>query len=266
VNRCYCTTVVYQLVSACGSCQGRDIVKYVGSLDAAVPFLTFNSWSAWRINCADNITSIASYPSAIPGTTAVPAWAYINIVAEDRFNATEALALVGGAESSAGGSTSTAASTSSPPASSTPSSTSSSTSSTSTDSGVAAQSNTNTGAIAGGTVGGIVGLGVIICLAIFLMKRQSKNFDPAAVGFRRSPLNNGLTGDYSHGVPNIDQGEMGSNNVVGVDYGGSPWSPPPTGHALGPSGGPYSSVYAPRPPGPGTEQAYGYTTPLGDMG
>ena len=260
-------------------------MAYVGSLDAILSSLTFNSWSTWRGNCADNITSIASYPRAIPGATAVPAWAYINIVAEDRFNATEALALAGGAETSSGASTSIAASTSSPPASSA----SSSTSPTSTDNGGAPQSNTNTGAIVGGTVGGVVGLGLILCLAIFLLKRHSKslapsaefskvmppgspvpqNFDPAAVGFRsrtNSPLSNGLSSDYSHGAPNIHQVGMGSNNGVGMGYGGSPWSPPPIGHTPTPSGGHYSSVYTPPPPGPGTGQLYGYTPPPGEMG
>jgi len=230
--------------------------RMFGSLDAILPSLTFSSWSTWRGNCADSITSIASYPRAIPGATAVPAWAYINVVAEDRFNATEALALAGGAESSAGGSTSTPASTSSPPASSTSSSTSNSTSPVPTDSGGTTQSNTNTGAIVGGTVGGVVGLGLIICLAIFLMKRQSTkskhlapsaefsrvippgspvphNFDPAAVGFRsrtNSPLKDGLSSDHSREAPNIQQVGMGHHNGAGTGYGGSPWSPPPASH------------------------------------
>ena len=142
-----------------------------------------------------------------------------------------------------------ATSTSSPPPST-------STSPAPTDGGGTTQSNTNTGAIVGGTVGGVVGLGLIICLAIFLMKWRSTtskhlapsaesskimppgspvpyNIDPAAVGFQirtNSPLKDGLSNDYSRGTPNIQQVGMGHNSGVGAGYGGSPWSPPPVSH------------------------------------
>jgi hypothetical protein len=101
-----------------------------------------------------------------------------------------------------------------------------------------------------------MGLGLIICLAIFLMKRQSTKFkylppsaefsevmppgspvpyniDPAALGFRsrtNSPLKNGLRSDHSREAPNIQQVGMGHNNGVGAGYGGTPWSPPPVNH------------------------------------
>ncbi|KAF9507623.1 hypothetical protein BS47DRAFT_1488771 [Hydnum rufescens UP504] len=60
-NACICTTVVYNLMSACGACQNR----------------TWISWTSWSFYCVDyrNITE-GTYNVTIPHGTAIPAWAF----------------------------------------------------------------------------------------------------------------------------------------------------------------------------------------------
>ncbi|KIM32521.1 hypothetical protein M408DRAFT_220239 [Serendipita vermifera MAFF 305830] len=263
-------------MSACGRCQGQQIV----------------TWSTWRGQCTDAVVSISSYPRAIPGATAIPAWAYLNVVGTDVFDPSLAQAAATQPESSVGGSSSAS---STPPSSSTASASSTSPSSSASPSESApppdtGSSNKDIGAIVGGSVGGVVGLGLIICLGIFLMRRQSNksmppsaefskaippgspvpaSFDPAAVGFRsrtNSPFSNGLSSDYGHG-PSMHQVSLnGATHGPAVGYAGSPWSPPPMGHTPAPSAGAFSSIYTPPPPGPGPVNAYTYTPPPGAMG
>ncbi|PVF97712.1 hypothetical protein CPB86DRAFT_775143 [Serendipita vermifera] len=254
-------------MSACGSCQGQQIV----------------TWSTWRTNCTDSVVSIRSYPRSISTATSVPAWAYLDVVTQDRFNATlaqQAATLPESTAISSQGSTSSTLPSSSDTSTSTPSS-------PVTSDTPASSKHNNTPAIVGGAVGGIVGLGLIICLIIFLFKRNAKktkkvapsaeftkvmppgspmpaNFDPAAVGFRSrtaSPLSNGLHDSHSgYGMSQTNH----TNGSGVIAFQGSPWSPPPVGHTPAPSGGAYSSAYTPPPPGMGRNHL-NYTPPPGSI-
>ncbi|KAF9507628.1 hypothetical protein BS47DRAFT_288539 [Hydnum rufescens UP504] len=61
-NACICSTVMYELVSACGACQGAS---WIG-------------WDAWSANCPSNLITISYYSQYIPDNTAIPAWAFYN--------------------------------------------------------------------------------------------------------------------------------------------------------------------------------------------
>ncbi|KAF8843546.1 hypothetical protein BDN67DRAFT_1008735, partial [Paxillus ammoniavirescens] len=69
-NPCQCSTVTYTTISACGVCQNRTII----------------GWSSWDFNCSTVYPSI--FPMDIPSGTAVPAWAYQDVVTSDLFNTT----------------------------------------------------------------------------------------------------------------------------------------------------------------------------------
>ncbi|KAG8824684.1 hypothetical protein FRC17_009039 [Serendipita sp. 399] len=233
-------------MSACGSCQSQQIVP----------------WSSWRRNCPSSLVTIANYPLEIPSGTVVPAWAYLNVTALDRFDAAAAQAVIDEPESSSG---SIPSSTSS--SSSFTSSSSSATSSTSSPSQTVASSDSpsdknNIPAIVGGTVGGVVGLGLVACLILFLFKRNSNKvpasaefskvippgspvpvtFDPAAVGFRSH------TTSPTHGLLNNPGGPYvipspphQRQNSIPVPY-AAPWSPPPATHTPAPNTGFYSTA------------------------
>jgi len=149
VNSCQCSTVTYSMISACGICQNR----------------TAEGWDAWSFNCTSEI-----YPEVfldnIPSGTAVPAWAYLNVTAENVFNPSEAEAE---AETNPPESTGTSAPTAS--ASSSPIGPPSS----------GSNKSSNAGAIAGGIVGGLVGLGLVAgAIAIFLVRRRRAYRAPSA--------------------------------------------------------------------------------------
>lgn len=155
------------MVAACGLCQNRTVEK----------------WSFWQTNCTQVFTT---YPEPIPGGTAIPAWAYLDVVTTDTFNDTLAKADVSAPASTAteskptGTVASTVASTSSD-FSTTPYSTptSSVNGAGSSSSGTAKKS--NAGAIAGGVVGGTVGLAIIAGLiAFFLMRSRRTRAAPSA--------------------------------------------------------------------------------------
>ncbi|KAF9218335.1 hypothetical protein BS17DRAFT_87075 [Gyrodon lividus] len=163
-NPCQCSTVTYATISACGVCQNRTII----------------GWSSWDFNCSTVYPSI--FPVDIPSGTAVPAWAYQDVVTSDMFNATLADTTGDNPESSAtrvqstgsavatttGGAVS-ASLTSLPSVTSTPSATPTSSKSS------------NTGAIAGGVVGGIVGLAVIAgVITYFIIKKKRSQLPPSA--------------------------------------------------------------------------------------
>ncbi|KAF8339531.1 uncharacterized protein EI90DRAFT_3286048 [Cantharellus anzutake] len=61
-NYCTCTSIVYELMSACGACQNR----------------TFISYPAWTVDCGNISTVEGVYtPSLIPSGALVPRWAYL---------------------------------------------------------------------------------------------------------------------------------------------------------------------------------------------
>ncbi|KIJ16760.1 hypothetical protein PAXINDRAFT_168244 [Paxillus involutus ATCC 200175] len=160
-NPCQCSTVTYATISACALCQNQ----------------TYTSWSSWDFNCTTVYPLV--FPVDIPSGTAIPAWAYQNVVTSDLFNATLAETTGDNPESTAThvqstGSAVTSTSavsaslTGSPSVIATPTSTSSS-------------SKSNTGAIAGGVVGGVIALAAIVGVISYLaLKKKRSRVAPSA--------------------------------------------------------------------------------------
>jgi hypothetical protein len=148
-SSCNCNTVVYSLISACADCQGR----------------MYDSWSAWSVNCTNVFHS--SFPDAIPSGTAVPAWAYLDVLSSNNYSAAQAMADVDAPEST-------------PPAAATVTSPQTTTifTYTPTASPTAASSHSvNVGIIVGGVIGGLVVLGLVgggIAWLVLRKKRDSR--------------------------------------------------------------------------------------------
>jgi len=142
INPCQCSTVAYSMISACGLCQNQ----------------TAESWSAWSYNCT---TLYMGYTENIPAATAVPAWAYLDVMTVDQFNVTAAQAMAStNPPESTGAAKATASGSSTPSGAASPSHTSKS---------------SNVGPIVGGVVGGVVGLGLVATVAaIFLIRRRRR--------------------------------------------------------------------------------------------
>ncbi|KAI0723521.1 hypothetical protein C8Q76DRAFT_398628 [Earliella scabrosa] len=138
---CACNTVRYSLVEACERCQF--------SSDNALHVLP---WSGYSENCTSK--SISGYPNAIPPGTAVPAWAFLDVVTDDVLNMTEA------AEKAREDTTNAA-----------PSSLQSLTSDTDPS---ASMHPSTVAALVGGIVGGVLGVLLICALVFYLVLRQRK--------------------------------------------------------------------------------------------
>ncbi|KAI6028726.1 hypothetical protein F5J12DRAFT_392853 [Pisolithus orientalis] len=153
-NPCECNTVTYSLMSACSICQNR----------------TYITWSSWSDNCS---TIYIGYPESIPSGTAIPEWAYQNVITSDDFNVTLAR-VVGDSPESTATEAATTTSTISTSTSLAASLTSAPSTSASLISLQSTPKSSNSGAIVGGAVGGAVGLAVIAALArwFFFHRRQ----------------------------------------------------------------------------------------------
>ncbi|KAL0946688.1 hypothetical protein HGRIS_012875 [Hohenbuehelia grisea] len=156
VNECSCSSVVYSLISACGACQNR----------------TWADWGTWRTNCGAEVTNVGRFPRDIPGGTAVPGWAFMNIsTTNNTFFPAVAQALVGTPEA-----TGSAKPTAAPsPENTTPQTTLStlpSISAAPSRSGATSTSHSNAGAIAGGIVGGLAVIAIIAILAWWIITRR----------------------------------------------------------------------------------------------
>ncbi|KDQ10167.1 hypothetical protein BOTBODRAFT_147848 [Botryobasidium botryosum FD-172 SS1] len=159
-TNCSCSSVVYNLMSACAYCQ-----------DGAP-----QSWAYWASNCTDNPVPPGQYTLPISPQTEVPVWAYIK---PDDMNGTFDPAAVqsylpGSALSSALPSASTAGPVPSP------------TNPTAPVINASPASNgrgTNVGAIAGGVIGGAVLIAVICIIALAAIKRSQKRRVAPSVAF-----------------------------------------------------------------------------------
>ncbi|KDQ06724.1 hypothetical protein BOTBODRAFT_39380 [Botryobasidium botryosum FD-172 SS1] len=206
VTDCRCSTVEYQLISACVVCQG-------GTNPAP--------WLNWATNCPANLISVGTYPHPIPAGTSVPAWAFLDPTVKNTFDVTAALAAANLPETP-GGATSSGATThpfngpTLTPVAPFPSSVSTpaSTGSSSTD---------HTGAIVGGVVGGVLGL-ALLCALIFLFMRRSHRTAPA-------PAPAPDMGMYKPQMPMGSPQQMGSPQMAAypspgqnMNYPGSPGS------------------------------------------
>ncbi|KAF8585183.1 hypothetical protein K439DRAFT_1632863 [Ramaria rubella] len=146
-SACGCSTVTYSMVSACGACQNRSVA----------------TWPVWISACSKTDITISGYPKAIPSGITVPQWAYLNVTTEGVWDpvAAENNLTTGGA----GVSTATSLATSIP-SSHVPSSTT---------------SPSHIGAIAGGAIGGFVGLALISLtfMLVYRRKRLSSKNEPS---------------------------------------------------------------------------------------
>ncbi|TFK42437.1 hypothetical protein BDQ12DRAFT_274686 [Crucibulum laeve] len=150
---CLCSSVTYQLISACAGCQGRN----------------FLNWTSWSINCP--VVKFLTYPMAIPPATEVATWAYLNVTqTNDTFDPTVARNNVGKPSTIPSNAPTTSSSNSLVASNPTASIASDGTDST-------ASKHSNAGAIAGGVVGGLAFLAIVGLLAFWLIlrKRNSRN-------------------------------------------------------------------------------------------
>ncbi|KAF9507620.1 hypothetical protein BS47DRAFT_288618 [Hydnum rufescens UP504] len=163
-NACICTTVVYNLLSACGACQNR----------------TWISWTSWSFYCVDyRDIKEGTYNVTIPYGSSIPAWAFdLPSNHNDTFNISAAQDIGDSPERPGSTPSPTSTSTSTPSFTTSGSlltgyPSSASISSSPTQSGGSRASTSNVGAIAGGVAGGVVGL-ALIGLAGFLLLRKRR--------------------------------------------------------------------------------------------
>jgi len=144
-------------MSACGLCQDRTSI----------------AWSVWQTNCTQGV-AIKTFPNPIPPGTAVPGWAYLDVVGTDEFDPAVAQQLAQLPESTAEAGSPTAAA----PPQAAPSG-----SNTNSGGGYNApaggKKKSNAGPIAGGVVGGVVVIALIALLVFFLVRRKNKKRDSA---------------------------------------------------------------------------------------
>jgi len=164
--KCDCNTVIYSLYSACEACQ-----------DAPT-----RSWGEWSQNCND--VYVAQYPFNIPGGTAIPRWAFINVTGGS-FDATDAQNVgrdpeaVGNFPVTLNLSSTSSRSPSTLPISGRPSSSVSSSSrvpSSTIGGGLngTTSNDENVPAIIGGVVGAVVGLASVLLLLFWLYLRRRR--------------------------------------------------------------------------------------------
>ncbi|KAF8465587.1 hypothetical protein DFH94DRAFT_354215 [Russula ochroleuca] len=147
-NLCYCSTVGYSLFSACALCQEGQ----------------WTDWSTWVTNCTRTMPP-TSFPNPVPSGIWVPQWAHVNITIWNYWSPNTSFQVGDSPEFGPGSiiGPSNASVTSSSKASSTglptppPSN----------------GSSVNSAAIAGGVVGSIVGVSIVL-MAIFYLRRRSR--------------------------------------------------------------------------------------------
>ncbi|KAJ7709712.1 hypothetical protein B0H17DRAFT_234035 [Mycena rosella] len=132
---CRCSTVTYSLISACAGCQNR----------------TFIPWTEWATNCSQ--VEVGRFLQTIPPEVVIPSWAFLDVTkTANIFN--PILANLSLSQSSSSASASATSSSKSiaptPPSASTPVTLPSPTPTP------VSHTKSNSGAIAGGVVGGLV--------------------------------------------------------------------------------------------------------------
>ncbi|KAF8318563.1 uncharacterized protein EI90DRAFT_3076081 [Cantharellus anzutake] len=156
-NACLCSSVVYQLMAACGACQNRS----------------YTSYPLWGHYCAGIANAEGEYqPSLIPTGTLIPRWAYMKPSDfAGLFNLDAAKTISDRPESSRVFLLSSTAS------------------STSTASnGAHGSRGSNIGVTVGGVIGGVIALGLVAVVAMWIFKRMSSDGSPAVHSQGRSVL------------------------------------------------------------------------------
>jgi len=189
-NYCSCSSVVYNLVSACAACQN----------DVWVP------WSEWSSNCSTSVTTLGQWPLDIPAGTAVPAYAYINpVIHGNTFNLTLAQNATGPQSTYFG--TPTASINYHLSTSATSGTTPVVTATVSVVASAAAAKSTSTpvGAIVGGVIGGLVVLG-LLGLLIFLLRRKNTKYHSGLTAEPYTDHSGGQMGQTGHGTADFATG------------------------------------------------------------
>jgi len=213
-NECECNTVVYSLISACADCQGSF----------------YSTWDDWSMNCTG--VYIQTFPEAIPAGTAVPAWAYEDVLIAGTYSPAAAES-DSGPESTAPTSTRTATSTRTTTTVSTPFP-----SITIGPVTISSSKKVNAGAIAGGVVGGLAGLAIIGGLIAFLVMRNRRSQTAPSAAYMDTkvpvaappPMTTYAPSSYAPGSP----GSYAPGSPV-------PYSVPPSTTTSPPPGSQYST-------------------------
>lgn len=224
-NLCRCNTVTYNLLQACSYCQGANI----------------GGWLDWTTNCTAANTTVGSYPLPLPGGVAVPNWAYLDFTQQDRFLPDVAQQAAGTSPESVSGAAGTQIQTSYTGGSSATSAATTSGSATSTSLPQEGGSSSNTGAIAGGVVGGVLGLALFALLAWFLLRKKSDK--PAAA----PPMQETYPSQPYAGTTYSGPGYETGYPVQQPPYGTGPYTPVP-GAQFDPYGGAPGTPYKPYDP------------------
>ncbi|OJA20555.1 hypothetical protein AZE42_13175 [Rhizopogon vesiculosus] len=172
VSDCLCSTVTYSMYGACHACQNA----------------TVETWSVWSFNCSASLTHLSVYPLNIPNGTAIPHWAYLDVVTDDMFNATAAQLDAGSPES-----TSTQVQFITSIISSTTSVSASLTSSSTTQSPSSTPKSSNVRAIAGGVVGGVIAVIAIAGIVAWFFVRRRRSTKASSTAFGDSSVGPGCT-------------------------------------------------------------------------
>ena len=171
------------------------------------------------------LTAKDRYPNHISSETSVPAWAYLDVVTTDRFEAVNASQSTTLAESTVGNNEM---------------STTSSTSPSSSDTSTSPSNTTTIGvyAIIGIAVGCTVGFGLAIGLALYIWKKGMPRLLSSAFSRRRATPDMGIAAArhpnilLPSGQSSLNYGQRGRPPPVTLSRydptNGSPWSPPPT--------------------------------------
>ncbi|KAH9941794.1 uncharacterized protein BXZ73DRAFT_98185 [Epithele typhae] len=177
-SKCYCSTVLYSTLAACGYCQGAS------DPDAIV------KWSTFIQNCSKSDISIQSYTAGQIQGSEAPKWAYLFDGSTDFVNlaAVQANATSTTSTSSSSTSTSTLSVSTSNSASTTSSSTAASSSSTAgaNNSSNSSGNKSNVGAIVGGIVGGVGAL-VLASITFFCWRSRRSTSASPGPGFMPEP-------------------------------------------------------------------------------
>ncbi|PIL35297.1 hypothetical protein GSI_02022 [Ganoderma sinense ZZ0214-1] len=172
---CKCNTVVYSVLAACGVCQlGNSNVKAI------------DVWPTYASNCTKKYkiqrkVTGCNYPEPIPDETAIPKWAFLDVISNSNFDVDAAESVAAQGLPDVTTETSSVSTSTTPSSRTTASSTPASDkfqniSQTGTQMGAALsqQSDKNVGVIVGGVIGTLIGLLLVGALVLYIILRHRR--------------------------------------------------------------------------------------------